>query len=82
METNHQIVKKHLTLKNAQIFHNCLNSLVKHWSMKVSKTNLVINLDYSFKIEATPVKPAVNQTLPMAMCYRVHVFLMLTEEWL
>ena len=33
---------------------------------RVSKRNLVINLDYSFKIEANPVKPTVNQIFPMA----------------
>ena len=53
---------------NAQIFHNCLHSLVKHWSKKFFKRNLVINLDYSFKIKANPVKPTVNQTFPMAQC--------------
>ena len=47
---------------------DCLHSLINYWSKKVSKRNLVINLDYSFKIEANPVKPTVNQTFPMAQC--------------
>ena len=55
---------------NAQSFHNCLHNLVKHWSKKLFKRNLVVNLDYSFTIEANPVKPTVNQIFPMAQCVR------------
>ena len=68
METSHQTVKKFKVEGDAQIFRNCLHSLVKHRSKKVSKRNLVINLDYSFRIEANPGKPTVNQTFPMAQC--------------
>ena len=65
MEINHKTFKVE---RDAQIFHNCLHSLAKHRSNKVSKRSLVINLDYSFRIEANPVKPTVNQTFPMAQC--------------
>ena len=68
MEPNHQTVKTFKVEGDAQIFHNGLHSLVKHRSKKVSKRNLVINLDYSFRIEANPVKPTVNQTFPMTQC--------------
>ena len=66
METNHQTVKTLKVKGNAQIFHNCCSQ--SSWSKKVSKRNLVITLDYSFKIEGNPVKPTVNQTLSMAQC--------------
>ena len=66
METNHQTVKTFKAEGNAQIFHNSLHSLVKHWSKKVSKRNSVINLDYSFKIEANTIIPTVHQTFPLA----------------
>ena len=68
METNHQTVKTFKVEGNAQIFHNCLHCHVKHWSKKVFKRNFVINLDYSFNIEANPVKPTANQTFLMTEC--------------
>ena len=68
METIHQTVKTFKREGNAQIFHNFPHSLVKHRSKKVSKRNMVINLDHSSKIEANPVKPTVNQTFLMAQC--------------
>ena len=68
METGHQTVKTFKVEGDAQIFHNWLHSLAKHRSKKVSKRNLVINLDHSFRIEINQVKPTVNHTLPMAQC--------------
>ena len=68
METSHQTVKTFKVEGDAQMFHNCLHSLVKHRSKKVFRRSLVINLDYRFRIEANPVKPTVNQIFPMAQC--------------
>ena len=66
METNHQTDFRHVGLKEMpRFFTNCLYSLAKHWSKKVTKRNLVINLDYSFKI--------LNQTFSMAQCVSKYV---------
>ena len=67
MEVNYQTVKNIcLSLKEmCRFFTAVLIFLLNIGQRKSPKRNLVINLDYSFKIEANPVKPTVNQTFPM-----------------